>query len=170
MKVRVDPSVPPVLHACAGRRAHRIRRHENQRCCTPRRGSVMAVVGDGQSRPETLRPAGRNPVGPQSQPSLQLRSRHPSVHRVERRTNSIQSHAHRGAGPDAHYHCLADESVHYDSIGVIQGMRHLPTTFTPNERRGPGVAETIAKLQRACDEQGLARPITECKESAQIPA
>jgi cytochrome P450 len=66
------------------------------------------------------------------------------------------------------YQCIAEETVHYDSIGVIQGMRHLPATFTPGKRLGPGVAETLTKLQRICDEQGLARPITELKESATI--
>lgn len=66
------------------------------------------------------------------------------------------------------YRCVADETVHYDSVGVIQGMRHLPATFTPDARRGPGVTETVAKLQRICDEQGLARPITELKASACI--
>ena len=66
------------------------------------------------------------------------------------------------------YHCVADGTVHYDSIGVIQGMRHLPATFSPGPRLGPGLAETLAILQRACDEQGLARPITERKESAEI--
>lgn len=58
--------------------------------------------------------------------------------------------------------------MHYDSIGVIQGMRHLPARFTPGERLGPGVDETVQKLQRICDEQGLARPITELKDSARI--
>jgi len=58
--------------------------------------------------------------------------------------------------------------VHYDSIGVIQGMRHLPATFTPGKRHGPGVAETVRRLQMICDEQGLARPITELKASAKI--
>ena len=67
------------------------------------------------------------------------------------------------------YVCDAEGAVHYDSIGVIQGMRHLPATFTPGTRRGPGVAETLVTLQRVCDEQGLARPITELKESARIP-
>lgn len=66
------------------------------------------------------------------------------------------------------YTCVAEETVHYDSIGVIQGMRHLPATFTPGERRGPGIEETVAVLQRACDEQGLARPITERKDAADI--
>jgi cytochrome P450 len=66
------------------------------------------------------------------------------------------------------YRCVAAGTVHYDSIGVIQGMRHLPATFTPGKPLGPGVAETVRKLQTICDEQGLARPITELKESARI--
>ncbi|MDN4519493.1 cytochrome P450 [Mycolicibacterium austroafricanum] len=66
------------------------------------------------------------------------------------------------------YRCLPEGTVHYDSIGVIQGMRHLPATFTPGEPKGPGVAETVARLQRICDEQGLARPITEFKGTARI--
>jgi cytochrome P450 len=67
------------------------------------------------------------------------------------------------------YQCLAEGTVHYDSIGVIQGMRHLPATFTPRKRSGPGVVETVERLQHVCDEQGLARPITEMKDSARIP-
>lgn len=66
------------------------------------------------------------------------------------------------------YRCDPDGTVHYDSIGVIQGMRHLPATFTPGSRKGPGLDETLVKLQRVCDDQGLARPITEYKEAAQI--
>jgi cytochrome P450 len=66
------------------------------------------------------------------------------------------------------YQCVSEGAVHYDSIGVIQGMRHLPATFTPGERLGPGVTETVRKLQIVCNEQGLARPITELKESAKI--
>ncbi|PQE01192.1 cytochrome P450 [Mycobacterium sp. EPG1] len=66
------------------------------------------------------------------------------------------------------YRCLAEGTVHYDSIGVIQGMRHLPAEFTPGPRLGAGVAETVAKLQKICDEQGLARPITELKDAARI--
>lgn len=66
------------------------------------------------------------------------------------------------------YQCVAEGTVHYDSIGVIQGMRHLPATFTPGRRQGPGVTETVEKLQKLCDEQGLARPITELKGSAKI--
>nr|WP_101896857.1 cytochrome P450 [Mycobacterium colombiense] len=66
------------------------------------------------------------------------------------------------------YQCAAEGTVHYDSIGVIQGLKHLPATFTPGRRRGPGVSETVPRLQRACEEHGLARPITELKESAKI--
>ena len=55
-----------------------------------------------------------------------------------------------------------------ETIGVIQGMRHLPATFTPGKRLGPGLDETLDKLQKICDEQELARPITERKETAQI--
>jgi cytochrome P450 len=66
------------------------------------------------------------------------------------------------------YQCDPEAAVHYDSIGVIQGMRHLPATFTPGPRLGPGVDATVTKLQRICEEQGLARPITERKESAAI--
>ncbi len=43
--------------------------------------------------------------------------------------------------------------MHYDSIGVIQGMRHLPATFTPGERIGPGLDATLEKLQVLIDEQ-----------------
>jgi cytochrome P450 len=67
------------------------------------------------------------------------------------------------------YVCDPEGTVHYDSIGVIQGMRHLPATFTPWPRLGPGVEETLVQLQRVCDEQGIARPITEYKEAARIP-
>lgn len=66
------------------------------------------------------------------------------------------------------YRCDPAGTVHYDSIGVIQGMRHLPATFTPGERLGAGLDETLDRLQRICDEQGLARPITEYKDAARV--
>lgn len=66
------------------------------------------------------------------------------------------------------YRCLAGGTVHYDSIGVIQGMRHLPAEFTPGPRLGAGVAETVAGLRKICDDRGLARPITELKDAARI--
>ena len=66
------------------------------------------------------------------------------------------------------YCCDPDATVHYDTIGVIQGMRHLPATFTPGPRLGSGLDETLERLQRLCDEQGLARPITERKDAVII--
>ena len=66
------------------------------------------------------------------------------------------------------YICDPEGAVHYDTIGVIQGMRNLPATFTPSTPLGPGLDETLAKLQRICVEQELARPITERKEAAVI--
>ena len=66
------------------------------------------------------------------------------------------------------YRCDSEGTVHYETIGVIQGMRHLPATFTPGRPLGPGLDETLYKLQKICDEQELARPITESKESARM--
>ena len=66
------------------------------------------------------------------------------------------------------YVCDPDGTVHYETIGVIQGMQHLPAAFTAGPRLGPGLDETLDKLQRICDEQELARPITERKEAAVI--
>ncbi|MGW0246150.1 cytochrome P450 [Nocardia goodfellowii] len=66
------------------------------------------------------------------------------------------------------FHCDPDGAVHYDTIGVIQGMRQLPATFTPGPRLGPGLDETLEKLQRVVDEQRLAEPVTVRKEQAII--
>jgi cytochrome P450 len=51
-------------------------------------------------------------------------------------------------------------AVHYPTIGVIQGMRHLPATFTPGQRLGASLDETLEALQQVCDKQRLAEPIT----------
>jgi len=59
-------------------------------------------------------------------------------------------------------------TVHYETIGVIQGMRHLPATFTPGRPRGKGLNETLDDLQRASDEQRLAEPVTVRRHRAQI--
>ncbi|MFD4596401.1 cytochrome P450 [Streptomyces sp. NPDC058464] len=64
--------------------------------------------------------------------------------------------------------CDPEGTVHYETIGVIQGMRHLPAAFTPGRRLGPGLAETLETLQRACDEQGLAEPVTIRKAEAKL--
>jgi cytochrome P450 len=66
------------------------------------------------------------------------------------------------------YACDPEVTEHYETIGVIQGMKHLPATFTPGPKLGTGLDETLDKLQRICDEQELARPITERKEAAVI--
>lgn len=58
------------------------------------------------------------------------------------------------------YRCEPGGTVHYETIGIIQGMRHLPATFTPGKRLGPSLDETLATLQKACDEQRLAEPVT----------
>ncbi|TDV49866.1 cytochrome P450 [Actinophytocola oryzae] len=57
------------------------------------------------------------------------------------------------------YVCDPDGTVHYDTIGVIQGMRQLPATFTPGPRLGPGLEETLTALQAMADEQRLAEPV-----------
>jgi cytochrome P450 len=66
------------------------------------------------------------------------------------------------------YRCIPEGTVHYETIGMIQGMRHLPAEFTPGKRLGAGLDETLERLQKICDEQGLARPVTELKEPAKI--
>ncbi|MGW4100396.1 cytochrome P450 [Mycobacterium sp. NPDC004974] len=66
------------------------------------------------------------------------------------------------------YRCDPEGTEHYETIGVIQGMKHLPATFTPGKRLGPGLDETLEKLQRICDEQLPARPITEHKDAVVI--
>ena len=64
--------------------------------------------------------------------------------------------------------CDPAGAVHYDTIGVIQGMRHLPATFTPGQRVGPGLDETIAAMQKVIDDQGIAGPITAHREAAKL--
>jgi cytochrome P450 len=66
------------------------------------------------------------------------------------------------------FRCDPDGAVHYDTIGVIQGMRNLPATFTPATRLGPGLDETLDTLQKACDEQRLAEPVTARKATARV--
>ncbi|MCW2522711.1 MAG: cytochrome [Frankiales bacterium] len=59
-------------------------------------------------------------------------------------------------------------AAHYETVGVINGMQHLPATFTPGPRLGASFAETLELLQRACDEQRLAEPVTVRTASAKI--
>jgi hypothetical protein len=58
------------------------------------------------------------------------------------------------------YRCDPAGTVHYPTIGVIQGMQHLPATFTPGPRLGDGLDATIARMQVRCDEQRIAEPVT----------
>ena len=58
------------------------------------------------------------------------------------------------------YQCDPAGTVHYDSIGMINGMKHLPATFTPGERLGPNLDDTIAHWQRVVDDQRMAEPVT----------
>ncbi len=52
--------------------------------------------------------------------------------------------------------CDPTGAVHYDTIGVINGMKHLPATFTPGARVGAGLDATIAKWQEVLDREPLA--------------
>jgi cytochrome P450 len=68
------------------------------------------------------------------------------------------------------YVCDPAGAVHYDTIGVINGMKHLPATFTPGPRLGANFDETLVVLQQACDEQRLAEPVTIHRQAARIDA
>lgn len=59
-------------------------------------------------------------------------------------------------------------SVHYDTTGVINGMKHLKATFTPGERRGPNLVETMAAMQKVIDEQRIAEPVTRNANVAEV--
>ena len=41
--------------------------------------------------------------------------------------------------------------VQYESIGVINGFKHLPATFTPGRREGPPLAEVLETWQAKLD-------------------
>ncbi len=66
------------------------------------------------------------------------------------------------------YACDPAGAEHYQTIGIIQGMKHLPATFTPGPRIGDGLEETIARMQVVCDEQRLAEPVTVRAGTAEI--
>jgi cytochrome P450 len=66
--------------------------------------------------------------------------------------------------------CDPAGAVHYDTTGVINGMKNLPATFTPGQRLGAGLEETLQKLQRICDEQRLAEPVTVRRKAADLDA
>ncbi|WP_029431773.1 cytochrome P450 [Blastococcus sp. URHD0036] len=64
--------------------------------------------------------------------------------------------------------CDPGGAVHYDTVGVINGMKHLPASFTPGKRLGPGLRETIEQMQRVVDEQELAAPVTARRDAARL--
>ena len=64
------------------------------------------------------------------------------------------------------YRCDPEGAVHYDTVAVINGMKHLPATFTPGARMGAGLDETIAHWQRVIDEQSLAAPVTRASQES----
>ncbi|MFC5746275.1 cytochrome P450 [Actinomadura rugatobispora] len=64
------------------------------------------------------------------------------------------------------YRCEPEGTVHYQTIGVIQGMQKLPATFTPGSRQGPGLEETLDNLQRTIEEERLAEPVTTARSAA----
>jgi cytochrome P450 len=66
------------------------------------------------------------------------------------------------------YVCDPAGAEHYQTIGIIQGMKHLPATFTPGPRIGDGLEETVARMQVLVDEQRLAEPVTARKGAATI--
>jgi cytochrome P450 len=66
------------------------------------------------------------------------------------------------------YRCDPAGTVHYETIGIINGMQHLPATFTPGSRLGAGLGETIDALQQVCDSQRLAEPVTVRKGPAKV--
>jgi cytochrome P450 len=64
--------------------------------------------------------------------------------------------------------CDPAGAVHYDTVGIINGMKHLPATFTPGKQLGPGLEETLQSLQQICDDQRLADPVTVRHETARV--
>ena len=57
------------------------------------------------------------------------------------------------------YQCDPAGAVHYDTVGVINGMKHLPATFTPGVRLGPSLDDTITHWQNVVDQQRMAEPV-----------
>jgi cytochrome P450 len=58
------------------------------------------------------------------------------------------------------YQCVPEGAVRYDTVGVINGMKHLPATFTPGARLGASLDHTIAHWQQIIDDQRMAEPVT----------
>jgi cytochrome P450 len=63
---------------------------------------------------------------------------------------------------------LRNWDIYVEPVHVVQGMKHLPATFTPGPRIGDGLAETIDRMQVVVNEQGLAAPVTARKGAAAL--
>jgi cytochrome P450 len=64
--------------------------------------------------------------------------------------------------------CDPHSTIHYPSVGIINGMLRLPATFTPGRRRGPGLDATVDHLQQVIVDQRLAEPVTLNNTIAQL--
>ena len=53
------------------------------------------------------------------------------------------------------YEICSDGIERYESIGVINGYKHLPATFTPGQRDGDGLAATLGRWQAVLDAEAL---------------
>jgi cytochrome P450 len=62
------------------------------------------------------------------------------------------------------YRCDPTGAVRYDTVGVINGMKHVPATFTPGVPVGPSLDDTIARWQNLVDEQRMAEPIARASQ------
>ncbi|OCB46402.1 hypothetical protein A5721_13175 [Mycobacterium vulneris] len=76
--------------------------------------------------------------------------------------------AHRGARPDTGLPVRPGRGRALRDHRRRRGLHHLAATFTPGRRIGPGLADILENLQRICDEQQLAAPITVHKATAVI--
>ena len=55
----------------------------------------------------------------------------------------------------------------YESIGVINGYKHLPATFPPGQRDGEGLAATLVRWQAELDAEAAAASMINNQEQAQ---
>ena len=68
-------------------------------------------------------PTRRDRPRPQGQPAPQLRAGSPPVHRLQRRPHGLQAMLIQVLDRMPDYVCDPDGAVHYDTVGVINGMR-----------------------------------------------
>ncbi|MDV6270479.1 MULTISPECIES: cytochrome P450 [Rhodococcus] len=61
-----------------------------------------------------------------------------------------------------------EKVVHYESVAMINGLVNLPATFAPGKRIGPGLEETIERVQQIVIEQGLAEPVVSRRGAASV--